>query len=173
MSDPFVGEIRAFPFNFAPIGWALCNGQLLAIAQNTALFSLLGTYYGGDGRSSFALPDLQASVAIGAGQGPGLSPRNVGDSGGAESVTLTHHEVPPHTHGLVVSTEPALSRSPHSGDMLSASVDGPLYSTSGGGAPHDPTMLGEAGGSHPHSNLMPSLVMHYCIALQGIYPARP
>lgn len=173
MSDPFVGEIRAFPFNFAPTGWALCNGQLLAIAQNTALYSLLGTYYGGNGQSSFALPDLRASVAIGVGQGSGLSPRTVGESGGAESATLTDREIPPHTHGLVGSTDPALSRGPHSGDMLSASVDGPLYSTSGGGARHDPTMLGEAGGSQAHANLMPSLVMHYCIALQGIYPARP
>lgn len=173
-SDQFLGEIRAFPFNFPPTGWALCDGQLLPLAQNTALFSLLGTYYGGDGRSTFALPDLRGSVAIASARGPGLSERWLGESGGVDSVTLLTSEMPPHSHQLAASGEPATSRSPRASDVLAASVEGNLYApSSSGSVAHDAGMLAPAGSSQPHTNLMPYLTMHYCIALQGIFPQRP
>lgn len=175
MSDPFVGEIRAFPFNFAPHGWALCDGQLLPLSQNTALFSLLGTTYGGDGRSTFGLPDLRGAVAVGAspwGGPPGLSARDLGEMSGQETVTLLASEMPVHTHAVAGSSAEATHRAPQPGDMLSTSVDGALYTTGAGPGLLDPAAVGIAGSGLPHTNLMPYLTMHYCIALQGIYPPR-
>lgn len=153
MSEPFVGEIRVFPFNFAPRGWALCNGQLLPISQNTALFSLLGTFYGGDGRTTFALPNLQGTTAIGTGQGPGLSPVVIGESGGASTVTLLESQLPAHRHthsGAGTTNRPAPGLLPADGSALTPAAFSP----------------------QPHENMPPYLVANYCIALQGIYPPR-
>lgn len=171
MSDPFVAEIRIFPFNFPPVGWAFCDGQLLPISQNTALFSLLGTTYGGDGKSTFALPNLQGMVAVQSGQGQGLSLRDLGEVGGSETVTLLESEIPAHAHGLRVS--------PDDGDLSNPSPTRALARSSGGfaydAAPNasmSPAAMGTAGGSFPHNNLQPYLVLSYCIALQGVFPPR-
>src|SRR5689334_14661638 len=128
MADPFVAEIRIFPFNFAPTGWAFCNGQLLPISQNTALFSLLGTTYGGDGKSTFALPDLQGSAPMHPGQGPGLSLHDLGETGGSETVTLLESEIPAHNHTFSASSQPGEDATP-SGEALARSVGANLYQT--------------------------------------------
>lgn len=169
MSEPFVGEIRMFAGNFNPRGWAFCDGQLLAVAQNDALFSLLGTIYGGDGRTTFALPDLRGRLAIGESQGPGLSNRNMGASGGAEQVLLSQAQTA-HGHDLVASSNPG-DQSHANGNVL-ANTGGPnSYVASGATTPlGQPT--GNAGGSRPHSNIMPFLCINYIIALVGIYPSR-
>lgn len=172
MSDPFIGEIRAFPFTFAPRGWALCNGQLLPLSQNTALFALLGTTYGGDGRSTFGLPNLQGSVAMGAGQGPGTSLHHLGETGGAESVALLASEVPTHTHTVQVSSQEATSRTPSTGAALATPPEGSLYGAAGSAETMAPEALANTGGFAAHDNMQPYLVMHYCIALQGIFPGR-
>src|SRR4029077_5411234 len=167
-----------FPFSFAPKGWAICNGQLMSISQNTALFSLLGTTYGGDGRSTFALPNLQGSVAIHTTQYAGGSPFgsfSLGQTGGEDSVTLLTSEMPVHTHTVQGDTPPAdtTATSP-SGAVPGNSSPTLIYSDSG--APRiammNPSMVSVAGSSLPHNNLMPYLTMNYCIALQGIFPAR-
>ena len=177
MSDQFVAEIRIFPFNFPPTGWAFCDGQLLPISQNTALFSLLGTTYGGDGKSTFALPDLQGSVPMQPGQGQGLSLRDLGEMSGVESVTLLQSEMPAHAHGVgralndvgnVVT--PVNSVWAQSGAGRGAAA---LYID---GAPTGPVFnqsLFPTGGSLPHNNLQPYLTLNFCIALQGIFPQRP
>ena len=175
MTDPFVAEIRLFPFNFPPRGWAFCDGQLLPISQNTALFSLLGTFYGGDGKSTFALPDLQGRVPVHQGQGPGLSERFIGEAGGSETVSLLASEMPAHTHALAASAAAAYARGPS--QELVANQNGGVNSY----APADaspPALLaasaiGVSGGGQPHNNLAPYVVVKYCIALQGIYPQRP
>lgn len=170
MSDPFVAEIRIFPFNFPPRGWAFCNGQLLPISQNTALFSLLGTTYGGDGKSTFALPDMQGNVPVHPGQGQGLSDRFLGEIGGSQAVTLLQSEVPIHTHALNGSDERGDATSPV-GNMAGTGTD--MY------APGPPTKMmalqaiAPTGGSLPHNNMMPYLVLNFCIAMQGIFPQRP
>lgn len=174
MADPFVAEIRIFPFNFAPRGWALCNGQLLPIAQNTALFSLLGTTYGGNGTSTFALPDLQGSVPVHPGQGPGLSLRDLGEQGGSDTVTLLESEIPAHTHALAASAAAAFARSP-SGELF-ANESGGVNSYAALAAPT--AVLAAAacppvGGNQPHNNLAPYITFNFCIALQGVYPSRP
>jgi len=172
MSDQFVAEIRIFPFNFAPTGWAFCNGQLLPISQNTALFSLLGTYYGGDGKSTFALPNLQGMVVVQPGQGPGLSTRYLGESSGSETVTLLQSEIPAHTHGLRVSPDDGDLSNPSATRALARSIGGFAYTN---GAPNTvmaAQALAPVGGSGPHNNLQPYLVLNYCIALQGIFPPR-
>jgi microcystin-dependent protein len=172
MADPFVAEIRMFGFNFAPVGWAKCEGQLLPISQNTALFSLLGTYYGGDGRSSFGLPNLASNLAIGTGWGPGLSERSLGESGGQASVALTSAQVPPHTHGLS-GTASATASSP-AGALLAPTATGvPAYRAPGALTTMAGSSLTAAGQSAPHENRPPSLTVTYCIALQGVYPPRP
>ena len=172
MADPFVAEIRIFGFNFAPKGWAFCDGQLLPISQNTALFSLLGTTYGGDGRSTFALPDLQGSVPVHPGQGPGLSLYDLGQSGGSQAVTLLQSEVPPHTHAFNASASEAGSTSP--GDELFAVGAGVAeYAPPGAPAILAAQMVAPFGGSQPHNNIQPSLTLSFCIALQGYFPARP
>ena len=171
MADQFVAEIRILPFNFAPIGWALCNGQLMPITQNTALFSLLGTFYGGDGKSTFALPDLQGMASMQQGQGPGLSQYFLGQTSGQENVTLLTSEMPAHNHILKDSPNNAEATSSTNNSLAIASSA--IYSAS---AAND-TMAGGAlfpsGGDSPHSNMMPYLTMNFCIALQGIFPQRP
>ena len=175
MSDQFVAEIRIFPFNFPPTGWAFCNGQILPISQNTALFSLLGTTYGGDGKSTFALPDMQGNVPMQPGQGQGLSLRDLGEMSGTETVTLLESEIPFHNHTLMASTEDGTQGSLTSGITLANSVGGALYQTNTGSAlqPMHVQTLAPAGGSLPHNNLMPYLTLNFCIALQGIFPQRP
>jgi microcystin-dependent protein len=174
MSDPFVAEIRIFPFTFAPTGWAFCDGQLLPISQNTALFSLLGTNYGGDGRSTFALPDLGGRAPMQQGQGTGLSQHFLGESAGAENVTLLQTEMPSHAHTLQGST--SLADSPSPAGAANARVSGATPYLPPGGGPlvaMAPQAVGIAGGSLPHNNMQPYLVLNFCIALQGIFPARP
>jgi microcystin-dependent protein len=174
VADPFVAEIRIFPFNFAPKGWAFCDGQLMPLSQNTALFALLGTTYGGDGKSTFALPDIQGSSAMHPGQGQGLSLRDLGEMSGEETVTLLVSEIPAHSHAAnalgVVSTTAA----PSIQTALSRSVNGSAYAAGGGALVQlAPEALPPAGGSLPHNNLQPYVTLNYCIALQGVFPARP
>lgn len=170
--DPFIGEIRVFGFSFAPRGWALCNGQLLPISQNPALFSILGTMYGGNGTTSFGLPDLQGSVAVSQGQGPGLSPYYPGDEGGTATVTLSSGQVPIHSHGLQVSTRPANQRQP--GGELFAVGDGVgLYQVAQQPSTNfDLGMVEPTGGGLPHNNMQPYQTLNFCIALTGIFPPR-
>jgi len=172
MSDPFVAEIRIFPFNFAPRGWAFCQGQLLPISQNTALFSLLGTTYGGDGKSIFALPNLQGNVPIQQGQGPGLPLYDLGEIGGSTTVTLQQSEMPSHNHTMSAESQIDGNKSvPSPTTTFARSKSGTLYQTS-----NNTTMaqnvVAAAGNSQPHNNLMPYLTLSYCIALQGIFPPR-
>jgi microcystin-dependent protein len=172
MSSPFVAEIKMFAGNFAPTGYATCDGQLLPISQNTALFSLLGTTYGGDGKSTFALPNLQGSAPMHPGQGPGLSLHDLGEQGGTEIVTLLQAEMPSHSHTLMASTQPGEDPSP-AGESLARSVGGSLYQTSLNPLVSlDPGALSPSGGSLPHNNLMPYLTLNFCIALQGVFPPR-
>lgn len=174
MSDQFLAEIRIFPFNFAPTGWAFCDGQLMPISQNTALFALLGTYYGGDGKSTFALPDMQGNAAVQPGQGQGLSERFLGETSGVETITLLVSEIPVHTHTLMASQEPAEVLSP-GGNVIARSVDGALYTTTqnNGVSNLSPQALAPTGGGLPHNNMQPYLTLNFCIALQGIFPPRP
>ncbi|HEX3464448.1 MAG TPA: tail fiber protein [Candidatus Elarobacter sp.] len=175
MSSPFVAEIRVFPFNFAPRGWAMCNGQLLAISQNTALFSLLGGNYGGDMKVTFGLPNLQGSVAMHPGQGPGLSLHTLGETGGEPYVTLLQSEMPVHAH--TISGDPlglnAKQTSPQNNVPSNLSGVTQYNDTTTPNTTMSPFMASIAGGSQPHNNMMPYLTLNYCIALQGIYPARP
>jgi microcystin-dependent protein len=178
MADPFVAEIRIFPFNFAPKGWAWCDGQLLPISQNTALFSLVGTYYGGDGKSTFALPDLQGNAPMhtGADQpGPGLSTHSLGETGGSETVSLLQSEIPSHSHPMRASGD-AADNFVAVGNMLAKPVGrgNNLYSTTTTPqAMMSDNALAPAGGNQPHNNMMPYLTLYYNIALQGVFPARP
>lgn len=171
MSDPFVGEIRMFGFGFAPQGWAACNGQLLPIDQNQALFSLLGTTYGGDGRTTFALPDMQSRVPVGQGQGPGLSSYAEGQAGGAETVTLAAAQMPGHTHPVKASSGAADSSQP-GGRALARSASHIYTAKPDASTVMNADMLGDAGGSQPHENTQPYLAVNFCIALAGIFPAR-
>jgi microcystin-dependent protein len=171
MADPFVAEIRMFGFNFAPTGWASCDGQLLPLSQNTALFSLVGTYYGGNGTSNFALPNLMGSAAMGTGQGAGLTDRFLGESGGALSVTLLESEIPAHTHVPVAASTPATSNEP--AGLVPAIPPAPAYAPAGATADFSPSSVGVTGGGQPHENRQPFLTLRFCIALQGIYPPRP
>lgn len=171
MADPFVAEIRIFPFNFAPKGWAWCDGQLLPLSQNTALFSLLGTTYGGDGKSNFALPDLQGRAPMHPGQGPGLSLHDLGETGGSETVTLLESEIPAHVHAMHVSLQDATNQSP-TGELLASGVGIGQYATPGAIVNLSPQALAPAGGDQPHNNLMPYLTFYFCIALQGVFPPR-
>ncbi len=170
MADPFVAEIRIFPFNFAPTGWAWCNGQLLPLSQNTALFSLLGTTYGGDGKSNFALPDLEGRAPMHPGLGPGLSQHFLGETGGSETVTLLESETPAHSHALRASgddddsTLPA-GQAPGQLSVIYAPTGSPLV-------PMAPESLAPAGGDQPHNNLQPYLTFYFNIALQGVFPPR-
>jgi microcystin-dependent protein len=175
MADPFVAEIRIFPFNFAPKGWAFCDGQILPLSQNTALFSLLGTTYGGDGKSTFALPDLQGNAPMHPGQGPGLSLHDLGEMGGSETVTLLESEIPAHTHTLSASPDPADVQTPAADRSLARSNPGFAYIASSPQPPLAslaPEALSPAGGDQPHNNMMPYLTFYFCIALQGVFPPR-
>jgi len=174
VSDPFVAEIRMFGGNFAPTGWAACNGQLLPISQNTALFSLLGTFYGGDGKSTFALPNLQGSSPIGQGQGAGLSDYSLGQQGGAQTVTLLPTEMPSHTHTLRGNFNTADVNDPAANRSLARSGTGFLYQseTSANLTAMSPQALSMAGGSLPHNNMQPYLTVMFIIAMQGVFPPR-
>ena len=173
MADPFVAEIRIFPFNFAPTGWAFCDGQLLPLSQNTALFSLLGTVYGGNGKSNFALPDLQGNAPMHPGQGPGLSLYDLGQLGGSQTVTLLESEIPVHSHGLQAQgTDPAdVAEVTPNTSSFAPSIDGLLYQTNANNQ-LAPQAITPAGGDFPHNNLMPYLTLTFCIALQGVFPPR-
>jgi microcystin-dependent protein len=171
MADPFVAEIRIFPFNFAPKGWAWCDGQIMPLSQNTALFSLLGTTYGGDGKSNFALPNLGGRAAMHPGQGPGLSLHDLGEPGGSETVTLLESEIPLHAHTLRTSLQPADSlnpggQSPGTGNNMYVPVPNTTL------AAQAPQALTPAGGDQPHNNMQPYLTFYFCIALQGVFPPR-
>jgi microcystin-dependent protein len=181
MSNPFVAEIRIFGFSFAPKGWALCAGQILPISQNTALFSLLGTTYGGNGTSTFALPDLQGNAPMQQGQGAGLSQRVLGETGGEQALTLLVTEMPSHGHTLNADTGFATTADPNGNLYMRGNFDDGNGHT-GGVQVYDNvapiTQMGfqsiaPAGGSLPHNNMMPSLALNFCIALQGVFPARP
>jgi len=173
MSEPFLGEIRMFGFSFAPEGWALCNGQILAISQYTALFSLLGTYYGGNGQTTFALPNLQSCVAIHQGRGPSLSPYVLGQTGGVETVTLTTAQMPTHTHLVQCNTGGGNQATPSGGlpavESTGTSLD---YSNAPPNDSMNSAMIETQGGSQAHPNLQPYLCVNFCIALQGIFPSR-
>ena len=166
MSEPFLGEIKMGGWNFAPRGWALCNGQLLSIAQNTALFSLLGTTYGGNGQTTFALPNLQGRVPMHWGNGPGLTPRVIGEVDGSETVTLMSTQIPAHNHALQGADE-ATTKSP--ANAVPAFASTPTYNPAANLAM---TPTGIAGGSQPHENMQPSLAVTFVIALEGIFPSR-
>jgi len=176
MADPFVAEIRAFGFNFAPKGWAQCNGQLLPISQNTALFSLLGTTYGGDGRSNFALPNLQGSVPMHAGQGPGLTLRDLGERSGTDTVTVLLSEMASHFHNVQCSVvnngqvNTASNNVP--GRVVNAAGAVNVYTTTAPNAQFNPSVISFVGSSFPHNNDMPTLVLNFCIAMQGVFPPR-
>ncbi len=171
MADQFVAEIRMFACNFAPQGWALCQGQLMPISQNTALFSLLGTNYGGDGRSTFGLPNLQGAVPMGYGQGAGLSPRQIGEQGGSDTVTLLQSEMPAHTHTVACNSGDGDQYGP-TGNFPATDTGGNNLFANSANALMAPGTIAPVGGNLPHSNLQPYLVMNYCIALQGIFPPR-
>ena len=172
--DPFVAEIRIFPFNFAPKGWAWCDGQLLPLSQNTALFSLLGTTYGGDGKSTFALPDLEGRAPMHPGQGPGLSLHDLGETGGSETVTLLESEIPAHSHNLRSSAEDADADNPTPQNPIGGTPGISLYLNPGATPlfPMAPESLAPAGGDQPHNNLQPYLTFYFNIALQGVFPPR-
>jgi microcystin-dependent protein len=173
MSNQFVAEIRIFAGNFAPTGWALCNGQLMPISQNTALFSLLGTTYGGDGKSNFAIPNLQGSVPLQAGQGPGLSLRDLGEIGGEQNLTLLQAEVPAHSHGVQGVTSGGLPSPTNNLWGSGQKGFGSLYTSSGpSNVPMSPLAMSNTGGNLPHNNMPPYLCLTFIIALQGIFPPR-
>src|SRR5262245_36275981 len=171
MADPFVAEIRIFPFNFAPRGWAWCDGQLLPLSQNTALFSLLGTTYGGNGKSNFALPDLQGRAPMHPGQGPGLSLHDLGETGGSETVSLLESEIPAHSHALQATAGLSAGRDPTSA-VLARSRGGSAYGPASSLVAMSGQALAPAGGDQPHNNLQPYLTFYFCIALQGVFPPR-
>ena len=172
MSEPFVGEIRMFAGNFAPRGWAFCDGQLLAVSQNDALFSLLGTIYGGDGRTTFGLPDLRGRLPIHAGTGPGLSPRSLGQKFGTEHETITTNTLPQHTHDYNSVTVAATEATPTGNVVASPAFN--LYQKNL--APNSnnmsPSAVGTTGGSQSHTNIQPFLCLHFIVSLFGIYPSR-
>jgi microcystin-dependent protein len=175
MADPFVAEIRIFAGNFAPKGWAFCDGQLMPISQNTALFSLLGTNYGGDGRSTFALPNLQGAAPLGAGQGPGLSLRDLGETGGSQTVTLLASEIPAHTHAARASTTGGVNSPANAtwGESKLGKTPMAVYAASGAdNVAMSPQALAVAGGGLPHNNMPPYLCLTFIIALQGVFPPR-
>ncbi|HEX8169721.1 MAG TPA: tail fiber protein [Thermoanaerobaculia bacterium] len=175
MADPFVAEIRMYPFNFAPMGWAFCDGQIMILSQNTALFSLLGTTYGGNGKSTFALPNLQGSVPLGPGQSKTGTLYDLGQVSGSSTVTLVVGEMPFHTHTLMGTVEDGTQGSLTSSVVLAGSKGGQLYqtNTSANLQPMNIMSLPFAGATQPHNNMMPYLTLNFCIALQGVFPARP
>jgi microcystin-dependent protein len=171
MADPFVAEIRIFPFNFAPKGWAFCDGQVMLIAQNTALYSLLLTTYGGNGTTTFALPDLQGRAPMHPGQGPGLSARTLGESAGSDTVTLQESELPAHSHAVRAASDDAAFKT--ASGKLVASGNTMFANTAAPNRTLAPEALAPAGGGQPHNNLQPYLTLNFCIALLGVFPPRP
>lgn len=170
--NPFIGQIYLLPFDFAPVGWALCNGQLLSIADNQALFSLIGTYYGGDGISTFAVPDLRGRAALNQGGGPGLSAYALGQSGGQENVTLNTNQLPSHNHGGILNASNGSANQEEANGHLPA--ESAIYTDGAANQLMNPATIttGDTGGNLSHPNMQPYLVMSYCIALEGIYPSR-
>jgi microcystin-dependent protein len=177
MSEPFLGQVQIYGFGFAPLNWAQCNGQLLPISQNTALFSLLGTTFGGNGTTIFGLPDFQGRAGCGVGQGPGLTPRGQGEIFGTENVTLLQGEMPSHNHAFDIYNQRDGGKrhgTPQPGDALTAPATvTPFVSGAAGSGTFPPSMLGVAGGNLPHPNQQPYLAVNFCIALRGIFPMRP
>ncbi len=171
MADPFVAEVRIFAGNFAPHGWATCDGQILSISQNTALFSLLGTIYGGNGQSTFALPNLQGRSPMHQGQGPGLSVRDLGEEVGSSTVTLLESEIPAHGHNLVAIADIGDVNSP-TNNGFARSTGAAVYGNTGPIANMSPLALASAGGNLPHNNRQPLLTLLFIIALQGVFPPR-
>lgn len=171
MANPFIGEVRIFAGNFAPAGWAFCNGSLLPIADYDTLFALIGTTYGGDGQVTFALPDLRSRVPIGAGTGPSLTPRTIGASGGVESVSLTLAQLPAHTHTVQTTAADALSSTPSAGVMLASNAGTKLYSPKPATVA-SANVVGSAQTAQPHDNIMPYGVVQFIISLYGIFPSQ-
>ncbi len=173
MADPFIGEIRIFGGNFAPKNWALCQGQVLAISQNTALFSILGTAFGGDGIRTFGLPNLQGNAPMGTGNGPGLTPRVIGELGGSPTVALNQLEIPAHSHLVNVLESNATTNQPQGNVLATTSTNiAPYVTPDSNMTPLNPQTIATAGQSVPHNNMQPYLGMTFIIALQGIYPTR-
>ncbi len=172
MSEPFLGMIAIYGFNFAPRGWAMCNGQILPIAQNTALFSLLGTTYGGNGQTTFALPNLQSRWPLHFGQGPGLSSYDLGQAAGTETVTLTVQEIPMHQHPVNCTDDDGVAGRPGGAFLGTFTGSGSLYAAASN-AQMAPNMIPPSGGGNqPHPNIQPYLALNFCIALEGIFPSR-
>ena len=170
--DEYLGTIKAFGFNFNPRGWALCQGQQMSIAQNTALFSLLGTYYGGNGQTTFALPDLRGRMPIGQGQGPGLSSYQIGQTGGTENTTLSTNNLPSHSHALNAYSDQGNVGSPANALLASTGELDPEYRASGTGVTMAAGAIGLTGGQQPFNNLQPYLVINYSICTSGLFPSR-
>ncbi len=168
MSTPYIGEIRLVGFNFAPVGWAACDGQLIPISQNDTLFNLIGTTYGGDGQQTFALPNLQSRVPIHQGQGPGLSNYVIGEAAGVESVTLTSNQIPAHSHPAQAQTGSGNQASPNGGVWANSGQG--VYAAGPASLAMKNNLVGSAGGSQPHDNMMPFLVINFVISLFGVYP---
>lgn len=175
MSEPYIGQIIVFPYTFAPVNYAFCEGQLINISQNQALFTIIGTTYGGNGTSNFALPDMRTRVALGQGQGPGLSNYVLGETAGTESVTLLSSQMPMHNHIASASNIATLGNEtagPVAGSWIGDVVDGKTYSDQPSNAQFAANVLTQAGGNQPHDNMQPFLGLHYCIGLYGIFPTR-
>lgn len=172
MSEPFIGEIRIFGFNFAPRSWAFCNGQLLPISQNTALFSLLGTIYGGDGRTTFALPNLEGRAPMGEGRGPGLTARTIGQRGGTDFVTLVESQIPNHAHNVNCVSTPGSTNIPTNNIPANTGLIDREYSDSTTTINMASAAVANTGGSQSHNNMQPYLGIYFCMALQGLYPSR-
>lgn len=172
MSTPYIGEIRIYPYEFAPKGWAFCQGQTINIAQNTALFSLFATYYGGNGTTTFGLPDLQGRVAVHVGQGPGLSPYNLGQKGGVEDVTLNSQQIGPHSHPANCLNANGNQYQPLNGVWAVDAAQGKQYGTTKAGTTMAANIIGPSGNNAPHNNIQPYMTLNYCVALAGIYPPR-
>jgi microcystin-dependent protein len=171
--DPFVAECRIFPFNFAPKGWAFCDGQILPLSQNTALFSLLGTTYGGDGKSNFALPNMQGNAVMHPGQGPGLSLHDLGETGGSDTVSLLESEIPSHAHSILSNINPSNLAAPSPARSFARAAPGQAYtSTISNIVQFSGNAMAPAGGDQPHNNMQPYLTLNFCIALQGVFPPR-
>lgn len=170
--DPFLGEVMCGGWNFCPVGWAECNGQLMAISQNSALFSLLGTTYGGDGQTTFALPNLQSRTVVGDGQGPGLTNRTQGETGGEETVTININTMPMHNHGLAAHDGAEKSASPTGKVMGVSPTNAKAYASQATNVQLRPNAMSIVGGSQPHSNLQPYLAVKCCIAVNGIFPSQ-
>ncbi len=172
MATPFIGEIRLFAGNFAPVGWALCDGSLLPIAENEALFNLIGTTYGGNGQTTFGLPDMRGRVPVHQGSGNGLSLRTIGEMGGAEQVTLTPSQLPSHNHVLNATTTPASTANGVAGSLTGAAASTNFYGSTPGGGALAPQALTATGGNQPHNNMAPFLGLNFIISLFGIFPSQ-